>query len=388
MMMNLTERGNAMSGLLMSAWRREMETRLNLRRLTEEQIGGLPILEYGVSDIEALSDKWGKVHGEGKNSSTTTTGLDDPKNQSNSNVSFKFLQNAYAECTSCTICIEEFIRGEKLILLPQCGHFFHPQCITPWLQEKKGSCPLCQTMVLPRNMALVQPESPFGNSSVDVAGGDGMGGLSLSTSRGVSSSRHEGGGGLTVSIQALTGSISARGTSFVYIPSSRGGGGGVRDPYSIRLSDSDDIDDDGDGNEALDEEAVLVSSTTRGNDAGTNDNLDGEAASLPTSAGNDDNNSTIIEESVPLSSGRNSDNNSTFDEEAVPLSSRGNDETNENFNEEATTLLYTRGNGDNTSETFNEGAAPLSSGENSDTNENLNEEAAPLSSRGNRDNNE
>lgn len=32
-------------------------------------------------------------------------------------------------------------------MLPQCGHFFHPQCISPWLKEKKDNCLLCQTKV-------------------------------------------------------------------------------------------------------------------------------------------------------------------------------------------------------------------------------------------------
>mmetsp|Transcript_49432 Transcript_49432/g.119915 ORF Transcript_49432/g.119915 Transcript_49432/m.119915 type:complete len:911 (+) Transcript_49432:90-2822(+) len=52
-------------------------------------------------------------------------------------------------CTTCSICIEEFDVGEKLRLLPRCGHSFHTECILPWLTERQGCCPLCKTMVDP-----------------------------------------------------------------------------------------------------------------------------------------------------------------------------------------------------------------------------------------------
>lgn len=48
----------------------------------------------------------------------------------------------------CSICIEDFEAGEKLRLLPLCGHVFHTECIMPWLTERSGSCPLCKQLVL------------------------------------------------------------------------------------------------------------------------------------------------------------------------------------------------------------------------------------------------
>jgi hypothetical protein len=51
-------------------------------------------------------------------------------------------------CTTCSICIDEFENGEKLRLLPRCGHAFHTECILPWLVERQGLCPLCKVYVL------------------------------------------------------------------------------------------------------------------------------------------------------------------------------------------------------------------------------------------------
>jgi hypothetical protein len=51
-------------------------------------------------------------------------------------------------CTVCSICIEEFEDGERIRLLPRCGHAFHTECILPWLCERQGCCPLCKMTVL------------------------------------------------------------------------------------------------------------------------------------------------------------------------------------------------------------------------------------------------
>ncbi|OEU06803.1 ring finger protein 13, partial [Fragilariopsis cylindrus CCMP1102] len=50
--------------------------------------------------------------------------------------------------TTCSICIDEFEEGEKVRLLPLCGHGFHTDCILPWLKDRQGCCPLCKTAVL------------------------------------------------------------------------------------------------------------------------------------------------------------------------------------------------------------------------------------------------
>jgi Ring finger domain len=54
-----------------------------------------------------------------------------------------------AACTTCAICIEDFVVGEVLILLPRCQHAFHRDCIHPWLLERQGCCPTCKAAALP-----------------------------------------------------------------------------------------------------------------------------------------------------------------------------------------------------------------------------------------------
>ena len=49
--------------------------------------------------------------------------------------------------TMCSICIDEFEPGEKIILLPRCQHGFHRDCIHPWLTQRQGCCPFCKTTV-------------------------------------------------------------------------------------------------------------------------------------------------------------------------------------------------------------------------------------------------
>ena len=46
----------------------------------------------------------------------------------------------------CTICLQNFIKDETLITLPQCQHLFHEDCIHKWL---KGNliCPICRKNV-------------------------------------------------------------------------------------------------------------------------------------------------------------------------------------------------------------------------------------------------
>lgn len=45
--------------------------------------------------------------------------------------------------TSCSICLNDFCKGEKVSVLP-CGHVFHYQCIVPWLGKQSKVCPVCR----------------------------------------------------------------------------------------------------------------------------------------------------------------------------------------------------------------------------------------------------
>ncbi|KAF9681620.1 hypothetical protein SADUNF_Sadunf05G0020800 [Salix dunnii] len=43
----------------------------------------------------------------------------------------------------CAVCLNEFEEDEKLRLIPNCDHVFHPDCIGAWL-ESHSTCPVCR----------------------------------------------------------------------------------------------------------------------------------------------------------------------------------------------------------------------------------------------------
>ncbi|OWM65388.1 putative RING-H2 finger protein ATL50 [Punica granatum] len=46
----------------------------------------------------------------------------------------------------CAVCLESFKGSEKCRLLPDCGHYFHAQCIDSWLL-KTPICPICRASI-------------------------------------------------------------------------------------------------------------------------------------------------------------------------------------------------------------------------------------------------
>ena len=48
----------------------------------------------------------------------------------------------FKETEKCCICLKQFVANETVKV--DCGHKFHVQCLTPWLQLH-NSCPLCRT---------------------------------------------------------------------------------------------------------------------------------------------------------------------------------------------------------------------------------------------------
>lgn len=54
---------------------------------------------------------------------------------------------------TCTICLDDIARSDRVRQVAVCGHFFHSACIRTWLRRNK-TCPNCQAQVLdklPRN---------------------------------------------------------------------------------------------------------------------------------------------------------------------------------------------------------------------------------------------
>lgn len=48
----------------------------------------------------------------------------------------------------CSICLGDFEEGERIRVLPKCGHGFHVGCIDTWLISH-ASCPNCRISLLP-----------------------------------------------------------------------------------------------------------------------------------------------------------------------------------------------------------------------------------------------
>ncbi|KEF58772.1 uncharacterized protein A1O9_03615 [Exophiala aquamarina CBS 119918] len=58
----------------------------------------------------------------------------------------------------CSICTEDFQKGEELRVLP-CNHKFHPDCVDPWLLNVSGTCPLCRIDLRPSTANGEDPTS-------------------------------------------------------------------------------------------------------------------------------------------------------------------------------------------------------------------------------------
>mmetsp|Transcript_12256 Transcript_12256/g.17050 ORF Transcript_12256/g.17050 Transcript_12256/m.17050 type:complete len:307 (+) Transcript_12256:103-1023(+) len=68
----------------------------------------------------------------------------------------------------CVICMEDYVEGEELKLLP-CGHGFHPPCIQPWLENHSERCPMCnRSMLENRQEGAGRDGSPESGNSVEL----------------------------------------------------------------------------------------------------------------------------------------------------------------------------------------------------------------------------
>lgn len=57
----------------------------------------------------------------------------------------QMLQGCQDNKTKCVICVDDMALGDKATLLP-CNHFFHGECVTPWLKVH-NTCPVCRRSV-------------------------------------------------------------------------------------------------------------------------------------------------------------------------------------------------------------------------------------------------
>lgn len=132
------------------------------RLLTMDEVETLPTVEYSgasgrcpdsVLEMREKSQQTfaGKEAGEGALSGLHTgaacasadeeqrgkaSGLCEALLPTKKDYGLQFYQN------TCSICLDEYERGENIRVLP-CGHTFHSHCIFPWLTERSPTCPMC-----------------------------------------------------------------------------------------------------------------------------------------------------------------------------------------------------------------------------------------------------
>eukprot|EP00210_Caulerpa_lentillifera_P002646 g2528.t1 len=47
---------------------------------------------------------------------------------------------------TCPICLEAYVEGDRLLVLPSCKHKYHTKCIVQWLRLR-GDCPICRRRI-------------------------------------------------------------------------------------------------------------------------------------------------------------------------------------------------------------------------------------------------
>lgn len=79
----------------------------------------------------------------------------------------------YFNASKCSICLEKFHPLRSRVLLLNCKHFYHEQCLSNWLINFKRSCPLCNNS-LKLSYLLNQSHLSYGalEESVGMTGGE------------------------------------------------------------------------------------------------------------------------------------------------------------------------------------------------------------------------
>lgn len=83
--------------------------------------------------------------------------------------SFSYSPNATQDAstleTTCVVCQEDFVQGTQCMRLPNCHHFFHQQCIVPWLQRRQ-TCPTCREHCNPSEQVSYSDESESDSNEI------------------------------------------------------------------------------------------------------------------------------------------------------------------------------------------------------------------------------
>ena len=126
------------------------ETPPNNRLLTREQVLTLPEIEYKSVDYTTPADQQQPLRPSAEPASLASKPpASSDKEAQNSLSALSALEETHeglSSNTTCSICLEDYVEGEKLRVLP-CNHVFHTECIVPWLTDRNSNCPLCKSEV-------------------------------------------------------------------------------------------------------------------------------------------------------------------------------------------------------------------------------------------------
>lgn len=116
--------------------------------LSGTSVRSLPMINYKCP-VKSCSDNT-------DNGGHTVETADETKNSQSESA------RIYDYCTSCPVCLDDFVEEEVLRQLTPCGHLFHEGCIFPWLVQRSGNCPLCKISVQP---PIARQNSEFGEGA-------------------------------------------------------------------------------------------------------------------------------------------------------------------------------------------------------------------------------
>ena len=133
--------------------------RTRAKGIARAMLDTIPIVKFGDKDespkkevdIEMNSTGAAETRAQSKAVSTEVNGADEDSVASGAIA--KGTANADgtddAGQLGCSICTEDFTKGEEVRVLP-CNHKFHPDCVDPWLLNVSGTCPLCRIDLRPK----------------------------------------------------------------------------------------------------------------------------------------------------------------------------------------------------------------------------------------------
>ncbi|PFH53416.1 hypothetical protein AMATHDRAFT_73588 [Amanita thiersii Skay4041] len=89
---------------------------------------------------------WEKHEGSGPDSTSTTKSPTDEVGSTSSTEEPMALHPWFENQVECAICLSEFVKGDKVRILP-CHHIFHMEEVDSWLIQRKKLCPVCKADV-------------------------------------------------------------------------------------------------------------------------------------------------------------------------------------------------------------------------------------------------